>query len=86
MRVSHIFHNVLHSAVEDAAEKLDGVGADAFVALEAGDLRGTDMVLLDESILRNTFFFHGAPKLVIYDHSRTSLPTCIVTESGVYWD
>ena len=84
MRVSHIFHNVLHAAVEDAAENIDGVGADTFVALEAGDLGGADMVFLDEGILGDALFLHKSPQFVVYDHSRTSLPTCILTKGGVY--
>ena len=45
--IGDIFHNVLYVAVEDLAKRLNGVGADAFIALETGDLTGADMILLD---------------------------------------
>ena len=47
----NIFHNIAHLAVKYFAEHLDGMCADAFVPFQAGDLRGTDVVLLDEGIL-----------------------------------
>ena len=60
-----IFHNIPNFAVENAAEHFDRVRADAFVALEARDLRGTDAVLFDEGVLRDALFLHDLPQIVI---------------------
>ena len=71
----YILHNVTHIAIQDPAEHLDGVGADAFVSFQAGDLSGADMVLLDEGILCDTTEFHHFPKFIIRDHNLCPLPT-----------
>lgn len=49
--VFDIFHNIPDLAIENPAKHLYGMGADAFVALQAGDLRGADVMLLDEGVL-----------------------------------
>ncbi len=67
--VLYILHNILHPAVEDAAKGLNGVGADALIALEAGDLRGADMMLFHEGILRDSLFLHGLPQTGIRHHN-----------------
>ena len=56
-----IFHDVLYPAIQNPAEHLNGVGADTFVALEPGDLAGTDPVFLDERVLGHLFFPHSFP-------------------------
>ena len=59
--VFDIFHDVPYLTVEDPAKHFNGMGADAFVALEPGDLPGADAMLFDQSILGNAFFFHDHP-------------------------
>ena len=49
--VLDIFHDIAHLTVQNAAEHVDGMSADAFVAFEAGDLSGTDVMLFDQSVL-----------------------------------
>ena len=60
------------------------MGADAFVALEPGDLPGADVVALDEGVLRNALLFHYVPEIVIGNHFKS--PPCIldmITEFGI---
>ena len=64
-----VFHNVLHLAVENSAKDLNGVGADAFVALEPGQLTGTDVVLLDERVLGDPSVLHNVPEIIIGNHA-----------------
>lgn len=67
--VGNVFHNVLHLAVEDPAKGFDGVGADAFVALESGQLTGTDVILLDERVLGDPSVLHNVPEIIIGNHA-----------------
>lgn len=69
--------------MQDSAKGVDGVGAYAFVSFQPGDLRGADVILLDEGILGESFFFHGFPKLVIRNHSTTPFSLDIITDYGV---
>lgn len=41
----YVFHDILYPAIQYGAEHINGVGADAFIALEPGDLGGADVVL-----------------------------------------
>lgn len=68
MFVFGVFHNVPHLALQNAAEGVDGVGADAFVAFQAGDLGGADVMFLNEGILRNSLFFHHVPQIIVRNH------------------
>jgi len=43
--IRDILHHILHAAVQDFAEHINGVDTDKFVALQAGDLTGNDAVL-----------------------------------------
>lgn len=63
--VGNIVRDIADVTAEDAAKNLQRMGADAFVALEAGDLPGTDVVLFDEGILRDALFPHHAPQLFV---------------------
>ena len=56
-----VFHYISDLAAEDTAEGVDGVGTDAFVAFEPGDLCGADIVLLDERVLADALFLHHFP-------------------------
>lgn len=51
--VSSLIYSIISPtlAIENPAKHLYGMGADAFVALQAGDLRGADVMLLDEGVL-----------------------------------
>ena len=46
--VSDIFHNITHFAVQNTAKHLDGMGANALIALQSCNLRWTDIVFLIE--------------------------------------
>ena len=56
--VGNVLHDVAHITVQNAAEHFNGVGADTFISLQAGDLTGAYMVLLDERILTDAFCSH----------------------------
>lgn len=71
-----IFHQVAGLAVEDFAEHFDGVGADAFVALEPRDLAGADMVVFDQGILGDALRLHHGPEFGVGNHEiQASLST-----------
>ena len=57
----NIFHNIPNVAVQNLAEYADGMGAYAFIALQARDLRRADMIGMNESILGDPFCPHGFP-------------------------
>ena len=43
--ILYVFHDILYPAIQYSTEHINGVGADAFIALEPGDLGGADAVL-----------------------------------------
>lgn len=63
-----VLHNVLHPAVQYAAEHFNRMGADAFVPLQPGDLRRADAIGVDERVLAHTLCAHGDPKPVVGNH------------------
>ena len=69
--------------MQNAAKHINGMGANAFIAFEAGDLTGAYFVLLDECVLRYTFFFHNMPKLVVRDHVTAPFLLDIITDFNV---
>ena len=85
--IRNVFHDLLHTAGEDTAENLDSMGADAFVAFEAGDLCGTDAMRMNQGVLCHILLAHGIPQPLIRDHlpARLSVHFVIdtITEIGV---
>lgn len=67
--VGNIFHNVTNLTIQNFAKDFNGVGADAFVALEPSNLPWADVVLFNECVLSNTFFLHFFPESVVRNHS-----------------
>lgn len=63
--VRNVFHHVLHPAIQDLAEHVDGVGADEFVALQAGDLAWADVMAVNQGVLGHALFAHGFPQATI---------------------
>ena len=51
-------HNVPHLTLQDLAEHLNGVGADALIPLQAGDLGWIDVPAPNQGVLRDAFFLH----------------------------
>lgn len=78
----NIFHNVANLAFKDSAKHFNGVCANTFIPFQAGDLPGTDAVMLDKHILRHPSFFHHSPELVIGNH-KYHHPIDIITEFGI---
>ena len=56
-------------AIKNFAKHFDGVCAYAFVPPQSGDLGRTYAILLNQCILRNTFFFHYVPQIVVRNHN-----------------
>ena len=82
--VGYVAHDILHLAAKNSAKHVNGVGTDTFVSLQACNLSGTDMIPVDQGILRNSFFFHNVPEVIIRNHRFTiSLLPDIITECGV---
>lgn len=75
--------NIADIAVQNAAKNLQRMGADAFISLQACDLAGTDVILLDQRILRNPLLLHRHPKIIIGYHMFTHFLLDIITERGV---
>ena len=59
--IGNIGGNVAGLTIEDLTEYFQRVGADAFIALEPGDLSRADVVFFNQRILGNPFFFHDGP-------------------------
>lgn len=82
--VPDISHDVPYLTVQDLAEYFDGVGADALVPLQPGDLGRADVIGLDERVLGDAFFLHHVPQVVIGNHRmQASLSACMLTEIDV---
>lgn len=67
--VRNIRHDVGNVTAQNATKHVDGVGADALTALQAGDLRRADAVLLDERMLCDAFARHGELQVFVGDHN-----------------
>ena len=59
--VGDVLHHILHPAIQYPAKHFDGVGADIFVSLDAGDLAGADVVGVDQAVLCDLLLAHGFP-------------------------
>jgi hypothetical protein len=70
--VGDVLHDVLHTAVQDVAESVDGVDLHIFVLAEPVELGAVDVMVGVQVILGNTALFHGFPKSIIFDHAYTS--------------
>lgn len=68
--------DVLDFTIKDIAKCIDRIHADTFVFTESVQQRFTDMVVFSQIILSDTFFFHGIPKLVIFNHNNNYLRAC----------
>lgn len=51
------------------------MGADTFVAFEAGELSGADVILLDKGVLGDSPLLHGFPQIVVGNHRNRPLFT-----------
>ena len=79
------FHDVRDIAVENFTEFVNGIGTDAFIPFQTGQLGRTDLVSVDQFILRDSLLFHNFPQIIKYDHDIT--PVCgrivwIITDIG----
>ena len=52
--IRDVLHHILDPAIQYPAKHLNGVRAHALIALHTRDLAGTDMMLVDERILRDS--------------------------------
>ena len=66
--VLDVFHQVLNAAVQDFTEHVDRVRADALVPLQPRDLRRTDMIGLNECVLRHASLLHRFPEFFVRNH------------------
>lgn len=58
---SYIFHDIFYAAIQDSAECFYGVGADALVPLQSGDLGRAYFIFFDQRVLTYAFGFHSSP-------------------------
>ena len=66
--------DVFDFAVEDFAERIDGVGADVLIFAQAAQLPRTEMVVLEQLVLRDAAFLHRLPKRVVSNHKLSYHP------------
>ena len=76
--VGDVLHDILHAAVENIAQLVDGIDLYILVLTEPVDLRTVDIVVGVQVVLCDTAFFHGLPQSVISDHFN-SLPVFYLT-------
>ncbi len=70
-----IFHDLFNPAVKNPAKHINGMGADALIALQARDLAGADAVGVYQRVLCDALAAHGFPKPAVCDHAQ--LPSFI---------
>lgn len=68
-----MLHDILHPALEDVAQLVDGVGLHVLVVTQAVELGAVDVIVGVEVILGDAFGFHGEPEAVIFDHAGSLL-------------
>ena len=69
----NVFQDVLHPAVKDFAQQVDGVGANILIFAQAGKLAVAEPVFPDQTVLGDAPFLHSGPKPVVDDHFDTAL-------------
>ena len=70
--VREVLHNILHPAIENIAQAVDGVDLQILVSAEPVQHRAVDVMVGVQVILGNAALFHGFPKSIIFDHGYTS--------------
>ena len=70
--IREVLHDVLHPAVENVAQAVDGVDFQIHVFAEPVQHRAVDVMVGVQVILGNAALFHGFPKSIIFDHAYTS--------------
>ena len=70
--VREVLHDVLHPAVENIAQAVDGVDFQILVSAEPVQHRAVDVMVGVQVILGNAALLHGFPKSIIFDHAYTS--------------
>ena len=80
-----VLHNIPDLAVQNPTKTLDGVGADALISFQPGDLAWTDVVFLNEGVLADPAFLHPLP-YILKTKQRCHPPLFsldIITEYGI---
>jgi len=80
--VFSVFHDILDTAVQNRTQLIQGMGRHMLVFSQTIQLSGTDVVFLDQFILRYTLDFHGIPKPLINDHVPHHLVMCYYYITG----
>ena len=82
--IRYISHNVPHIAFQNSAECIDGVGADALIPFQPGNLPRTDIVFFDQGILGDALFLHHKPQVIVRNQGyHPPLLLDMITESGI---
>ena len=71
--VGEVLHNVLHTALEDVAELVDGIDLHILVVAKPVDLGTVYIVVGVQIVLGDVPFFHGLPQPVIFYHGTHNL-------------
>ena len=70
--IGEVLHNILHTAVENIAQAVDGVDFQIHVFAEPVQHRAVDVMVGVQVILGNAALLHSFPKSIIFDHAYTS--------------
>ena len=76
--VFDIFRNVFQVAMQYLTELVERVGTDIPVLAETVQLPRTDLIFLDQFILRDLPRFHRFPEPVEYDHAGPSIELFVI--------
>ena len=72
--VGKMLHNILHTAVENIAELINGINLHILIPAEAVKLGAVDIMVGIQVVLTDAALFHGLPQAVIFDHGEAFPP------------
>ena len=61
----NVLHDIPNFAIQYLAKYFNRMSANTLITLQSGNLTGADIVMLNQRILCDAFFFHDIPKVII---------------------
>ena len=77
--VGKMLHDILHTAVENIAELINGINLHILILTEAVQLSAVDIMVGIQVVLTDAALLHGLPQTVIFDHGEASSPISQLT-------
>lgn len=69
-----MLQDILHTAVENIAELINGINLHILILTEAVQLSSVDIMMGIQVVLTDAALLHGLPQAVIFDHSEALPP------------